>query len=676
MIWTLRRLPAFVAVVAIVVLFAVAGTASAVEPFRLADQITDQVGALDEHEAEVEAAIEQLQERDGVQLWVAYVESFSGWNAQDWADETAYVSSLGLNDVLLAVATEDRAYAYSVDQSFRLADTQLAEVAASAIEPELTDNDWAGAAIAAAEGISRSLTEQPGLKPGETGGGGGTSWVLWAVVGLVVVGGIVFLASRRRTPGDGGSVRLPAPPESGDEYERMSLKDLRRRAAAQLVETDDAIKTSEQELAFAIAEFGEDQTAPFSSALAASREDMAVAFRVQQQLDDAESEDDATRRSMLIEICRRTDAASDRLDAEADKFDELRDLEKNVPQIMPRLEQHLAGLSGRIPEAAATLTELGRVYARAAIAAVAENVEHARQRLNFAREQVTAGHAHLQAGRGGLAAVASRAAEEASGQAERLLDAVDRLKRDLDGSGQRIHAAIADTDASLADARRAGNDAQLAALVATAQEALADARMAASDEGGRDPLGALHRLEAADDALDRALQGVREEQERKRKARASLDHVLSAARAQIDTARDFITTRRGAIGPEARTRLSEAMRHCDRAVALTERNPVSALHEATTAESLARQAQDLAQDDVSRYGRSPRGDGDGSDWGAILGGILIGSVLGGGGGHGHWGGGGFPGGSGGGRRSGGGRFGVGSFGGRGMGGRRGGGGRF
>lgn len=491
---------------------------------------------------------------------------------------------------------------------------------------------------------------------------------------VVVVGGIVFLAWRRRARAVGG-VRLPAPPASRGEYERMSLKDLRRRAAAQLVETDDAIKTSEQELAFAIAEFGEDQAAPFSSALAAAREDLAVAFRMQQQLDDAEPEDEATKRSMLIEICRRTDAASDRLDAEAAKFYELRDLEKKVPQILPGLEQRVATFSGRIPAAAAMLTELGRVYAPAAIAAVADNVEQAKQRLGFAREQVTAGRAHLQAGRGGLAAIASRATEEATGQAEQLLDAIDRLRRDLEGSAQRIQAAIADTETSLGEARRAGNDARLAALVAKAEAALADARESASDEGGRDPLGALHRLQEADDALDRALQGVRDEQERKRKAQTSLDHALSATRAQVDAARDFITTRRGAIGADARTRLSEAVRHYDRAVALEEGDPVAALREATTAESLARQALDLAKDDVSRYGRPPRGPRNGgSDWGAILGGILIGSMLGGGGGHGRWGG--SPEGLGGGRRGGGGRFGVGSFGGRGMGGRRGGGGRF
>jgi uncharacterized membrane protein YgcG len=658
--------------VAIVALFTMTGTASAVEPARLADQITDQVGALDGREAEVEAAIEQLEERDGVQLWVVYVESFSGWNAQDWADETAYVSSLGLNDVLLAVATEDRAYAYSVDQAFSLSDAQLAEVAISAIEPELSDNDWAGAVIAAAGSISRSLNEQP--EADETGSGGGdTSWLLWVVlVGLVVVVGIVFIVWRRRAP-DVGGVR-PGTLGPRDEYERMSLEDLRRRGAAQLIETDDAVKTSEQELAFAIAEFGEDQTAPFSSALAAAREDMGVAFRMQQQLDDAEPEDEATRRSMLIEICRRTDAASDRLDAEVDKFDELRDVEKSVPKILPRLEQQVSTLSGRIPAATTTLTELGRVYAPSAIGAVAENVEQANQRLDFAREQVAAGQTHLQAGRGGLATVASRAAEEAIGQAERLLDAVDRLKQDLDGAEERIQAAITDTEASLAEARLAGNDAHLAAHIATAEAALVDARTAASDEGGRDPLGAVHRLDEADEALDRALQGVRDERERKRKARGSLDRVLSAARAEIDAAGDFITTRRGAVGAEARTRLSEAVRHYDRAVALAERDPVRALREATTAESLARQAQDLAQDDVSGYGRSPRDLGDGSHWGAILGGILIGTVLGGGGGHG--GGGGFPGGFGGGRRSGGGGFGVGSFGGRGMGGRRGGGGRF
>jgi uncharacterized membrane protein YgcG len=670
---------------AIVLLICIALSAGALparaeEPFRLPDQIVDEVGALQGREAEVEAALQRLRAEDGVDLWVAYVASFSGMNAQDWADQTAYASSLGLNDVLLAVATEDRAYAYSVDQEFPLSDSQLAEVASASIEPALFENDWAGAAIAAANGIGEALSSQPvtpsQIQPGEPSpAGSATSWVLWLLVGLVLFIGVALLVRRRRATGAVRTLRSDASAGVQDEYERMSADALRRRAAAQLVATDDAVKTSEQELAFAMAEFGEDQTRPFSAALEAARDDLRVAFRLQQRLEDAEPENEETKRSMLIEICRRTDSASDRLDAEAEKFDELRDLERNVAQILPGLDQEVATLSGRIAASAQTLDELSRVYAPAAIAAVTGNVEQATQRLGFARDQVTAGKRDLVAGNTGLAVVASRAAEDATGQVARLLDAIDRLKQDLSESNAKTQEAIADTEKSLAEARSAGKDERLPALVAAAEAALSEARAAASDQGGRDPLGALHRLGEADDALDRALQGIRDERARREKARASLQQALLSARAQIDAASDFITTRRGAVGAEARTRLSEASRHYEQASGAAQSDPVAALRDATTAESLARHALDLAQHDASRFDRgSDASDHGGDNWGAILGGILIGSVLSGGQGHG--GGWGFPGGFGGGRRTGGGGFGVGSFGGRGMGGRRGGGGRF
>ena len=107
-------------------------------PLRVPGQVTDQVGALEGREGEVDEALARLQRDTGVQLFVVYVADFSGVNAQEWAEETATKSDLGLDDILLAVATQDRAYAYSVDNQFPLDDAQLAEVARVAIEPALT----------------------------------------------------------------------------------------------------------------------------------------------------------------------------------------------------------------------------------------------------------------------------------------------------------------------------------------------------------------------------------------------------------------------------------------------------------------------------------------------------------------------------------------------------------
>jgi hypothetical protein len=174
-----------------------------------------------------------------------------------------------------------------------------------------------------------------------------------------------------------------------------------------------------------------------------------------------------------------------------------------------------------------------------------------------------------------------------------------------------------------------------------------------------------------------------------------LDHALLTARSSVAAANDFVTTRRGAVGGEARTRLAEAQRHLDMATGLAERDPAAALREAQRADALAQEALRAAQADVGRWSAPVGGGGAGSgvDLGSlILGGILFGGGRGGGGGWGGggagWGGGGYGSGSGrgggwgggsgrgGGSWGGGGGFSPGSFGGSGTRGRRGTGGRF
>jgi hypothetical protein len=150
---------------------------------------------------------------------------------------------------------------------------------------------------------------------------------------------------------------------------------------------------------------------------------------------------------------------------------------------------------------------------------------------------------------------------------------------------------------------------------------------------------------------------------------------------------DFIATRRGAVGPDARTRLAEAVRLVGEAHELQGHDPTAALARAQRAEQYVQQAGQLAQHDAAGFGTQyQQGGGFGGNVGGmVLGGILLDSVLRGGMGGGMGGrsggfGGGMYGGSSGRRRSGGigGGFGGGGFGG-GRGGGRGGrsrGGRF
>ncbi|MGW6983299.1 TPM domain-containing protein, partial [Streptomyces sp. NPDC054932] len=158
-----------------------APAARAEDPVALSrqGQITDRVGALGDRQGAVAAALDKLYADRKIQLFVVYVQDFSGRSAQSWADATAQRNGLGQNDVLLAVATGDRQYAYSADVDSGFTEQQLATVAQTAIEPALKQNDWAGAAIGAANGYNAVLGGQPvpvpTITPGPADPGGGES---------------------------------------------------------------------------------------------------------------------------------------------------------------------------------------------------------------------------------------------------------------------------------------------------------------------------------------------------------------------------------------------------------------------------------------------------------------------------------------------------------------------
>ncbi|MBO0518061.1 TPM domain-containing protein, partial [Streptomyces beijiangensis] len=75
-----------------------------------------------------------------------------------------------------------------------------------------------------------------------------------------------------------------------------------------------------------------------------------------------------------------------------------------------------------------------------------------------------------------------------------------------------------------------------------------------------------------------------------------------AATSSVGAAADYITTNRGAVGSQARTRLAEAQRRLEKATGLAGTDAQAALAEVQQADALARQAQQLAEQDVRGYG--------------------------------------------------------------------------
>nr|WP_307813097.1 TPM domain-containing protein [Streptomyces sp. N35] len=669
------------------------GPARAEGPITLSrtGQITDKVGALGDRKTEVAQALDKLYDDDGIQLFVAYVRDFSGQSAKSWANSTAERGGLGLDDILLAVATHDRQYAYSVDQDSRLSEAQLQQVATTAVEPALKQNDWAGAAIGAARGYEAVLAGQPVPTPAITPGdpdpgaaedhGPATGDLVLPVVAVGSAGALAAYAyTRSKRKRNGGGNGSPAGWSQGPAP--TPLPELDKQARLLLVQTDDAVRTSTEELGFAAAQFGDDAVKRFQDAVTYAKGELTAAFKLRQQLDDAFPEDDATKRRMLDEIVSRCSEASRRLDAETADFDRLRALEQNAPEALTLAEGTFREVSARTTAAAGTYTTLTARYADSASAPVSGHIEEAKERLLFATGTLNRARQAVDAGENGPAAVYLRAAEGAVDQAGTLVDAVDRLAAELGQAEAKLPAALTETETDLADARgllqgtaTGTSTADLQGRIARAEAVLQDVRAVVA--GGRyDPIDALRRIEEADAALDEALAGAREREVADQRARGLLDQTLLTARSAVGAAADYITTHRGGVGSEARTRLAEAQRHLASADALAATDASGALARAQQADSMARQAQQLAERDVGSFdpygGQTAGRSRSGGMGGAVLGGIILGEVLGG---MGRGMGGGFGGGYG--RGGGGGGFGgPGSFGGGGTRGRMGGGGRF
>ena len=489
---------------------------------------------------------------------------------------------------------------------------------------------------------------------------------------MVGGGAYVLARRRRRAPAKADTEAAPAPAPLPDPAPGETTDDLAYHASSALIDLDDAVQTSEHELGLARTQFGDEAVTEFQSALEQSRAELVQAFALRQRIDD-EQPDEPTRRGLLSQILHLCGTADQRLDAQSAAFDRLRDLEQNLPQVLAGLKPKLNATAGRVPGTTASLDALRARYAESALEPVADNIPQATTRLDLARTEIDEAGTELAADKRAEAAVSARAAEEAIEQAGTLLDGVRRLADELAQAGNRLVEARAEIEADLAEARLLPG-AELAAAAARAEAALtsADHEVAARTPAAtRSPrcAGSTRPVRRS----TRRCPTPHEERAEGERAAAQLDRTLLAARSGIAAASDFIATRRGAVGSDARTRLAEAQRHLDTAVGLARSAPVDALREAQQADAMAQEALRLARDDVQRWSPPPRGGTSGIDLGSlVLGGILLGGRSGGFGG-------GFGGGHGGGHSRGGGfggGFSPGSFGGSGTRGRRGGGGRF
>jgi hypothetical protein len=580
--------------------------------------VVDQAGVLGSTFS-IESALDDLYDRADVSLFVVYVDSFDDpSDAGLWADTTAGLSGFGPDDVLLAVAVDDRQYVLNDNLLF---DDQYDRVA-TRIETQLRDDNWEEAALEAADAIGDELAgENPvPADPDTTDGEGGGIPILPLLGGAAVVGvgawGISRLLKRRR------GVDPTAP------VEKLDQKQLDQRAGSLLVSLDDALQSNEQELGFAQAQFGDQATKGFAAALAEAEREVKQAFAIRQQLDDATPETAEEKRRLTTEIIRLCEAASASLAAQSADFEQLRQLETRAPEVLETVATTHGGLPARIDAAEGTVAALSAKFGAAAVASVRDSAGQSRELVTFAATAIAEARAALEAGKASEAAVAVRGAQQAVGQVERAVAAVDKLAADLPALVERLKDAIADVKRDLAEAR--------AGLASAAPEIAEPLRLAADDaekvlarSSDDDPAAAIGEVERVNASLHEALGKLRDAAAQAARAKEQLVRVTSEAQAAVAAAKDFIATRRGAVGATARTRVAEAERQLTQSLTEARSNPVEALRSAQQAVALATSAMQSAQSDVAVFNGGSSGPAGGGYGGAALGGILDGLFSGG-----------------------------------------------
>ena len=671
--WNLSAAPLrglLIAVLAVCALLApTIPVAGAQPPLRLTGYVTDDAAVLSPSGlTQVTSAVDGLYDARRIRLWVVFVDTFSGQTGVNWARSAMSINNFQSDqDAILAVATQDRDYALLAGTSI-LSDADQTNLRRNEIEPALRQGDWAGAATAAANGLKND--------------GSSTGSVPW--VGVVVFLAVLALAvvallwwrnrrrRQRRAAEFAAAQRLD--PADSNALASLSLETLEDLSRSIVVEVDNAVRTSDSELTLATDEFGERDTAPFTKAVADAKTALTQAFNVRQILDDADPETPQERRDLLTRLIVAAARADDQLEAQREAFAGLRDLIINAPDRLDALTQQMVSLTARIEPTGRTLAALHAQFSETALASVADNVETATQRLAFAEQSITDGRTLVAkpAGQQGGLVDAIRAAESALGQARTLLDAVDSASTDINRAVASLPDAIADIQNGIdaATAHLSTGNISRAGDLSAARDAAGQAVTRARSDGTADPLGTFTALTQADAQLDRLLAEISEELETTARLGRAFDQASFSAQSQVRAVSDFIDTRRGSVGPEARTRLAEAVRQLEAAQTVKATNLSQAIAHANGAAMLATQAQSMANADVSAaqrtytggYGGGMGGGRSGGNMGAVLGGILIGNILSGGlrGGMGGGGGGGWSpgsfGGSGGDWGGGGGRF--------------------
>ena len=616
----------------------------------LTEHVTDELGILDASKAQ--QAVDTMSSKYGVGLWVLTV-SDSSQKASAIAAQAFKDTKLGRDDMLLVInipsdGSASKSYKLQAhDNSSKFSESDYKRID-SAIKKQLSAGNYDDAVAAIPDNVSGSSGS------GSSGDSGSSALPLLLGGGAVAAGGAaawtvykrrknkenddMLFGKRKKQAAAGGA---PADQASGPAA--MTVEQLRTQAGSALVQADDTVRAAAEELSYAQAQFGLSATDAFTAALDSARKHLSRCFELRKILDDDIPETEPQQRQMYTEILQHCSEAVGEIRAQEEAFNKRRGIEANLPTSIAETTQRADETEQAIVMAETILVTLSAAYPASSLTSVAQAPEQARRLLTAGRTALDQARTSVEASQDATAVEQVRIAQGSIAQAGELAAQVTGARERLQSASKDLEATIASISSDLVDAKRLEGSvpaATLAPLVADAEAAVAEGRQASGSSPSGDPLAALDHLARAEAAIDAALAPAREREENDSRARASLGSRLARLNSQVESVTSYITTYRGAVGPSARTALSEAARHATAATSVQTTDPVAALAEVAAAEPLVAQAQALAEADVRgsssspwspRSGESYSGGYGRSGGGLDLGSLLLGGLLMGGG---------------------------------------------
>ncbi|KQS00160.1 MULTISPECIES: hypothetical protein [Microbacterium] len=413
--------------------------------------------------------------------------------------------------------------------------------------------------------------------------------------------------------------------------------ELSHQAGRALVDVDERIRVTTEELEFAEAELGPAATQGLRDALGAVRTHLGEAFHLNQLNHDEipdTVEELRTRNARIVQLCAWAD---DLLDERTAALSDAVERVRRAPEVLAGVRTSAETLRSRIPGARESVERLAARYAPSALAQVQGAPDEASQVLDFALHSADVSSRRRAAGNAEEANLALEAATESVRRAQSLLDGVDDFEIEALRAESTLADVIADSRGDIVRARNAPATPEVAAATSALEAALS----ALPPTGTKtDPFRELTRLREANTALDDVIAKAQARAANPLPSPDLVRHAIDDADRQLAIAANVISSHRGYIGPDARTRLAEAERTRAEIDALPsgEESREPALRHARRTAQLASEALALAQRDIDNSrgndwgggwgGRGGRGGGMGDAVGGILGGLVIGGLIG------------------------------------------------